>query len=133
MSGALFLFFNDTATTEIYTYGHTLSLHDALPISTAAGPGAIWSTAAFTRTTIPNGRPREASGSTARRRAASTRPIPMRPAPRTARVLQPGAGARSDEHTSDLQSLMRTPYAVFCLTKKTNARHVSHTTLKNNH
>src|SRR3546814_16669929 len=23
---------NDTATTEIYTYGHTLSLHDALPI-----------------------------------------------------------------------------------------------------
>src|SRR3546814_14281991 len=25
-------FFNDTATTEIYTYRHTLSLHDALPI-----------------------------------------------------------------------------------------------------
>src|SRR3546814_17507392 len=25
-------FFNETATTEIYTYGHTLSLHDALPI-----------------------------------------------------------------------------------------------------
>src|SRR3546814_14059185 len=25
--------FKDTATTEIYTYGHTLSLHDALPIS----------------------------------------------------------------------------------------------------
>src|SRR3546814_7050306 len=25
-------FFNDKATTEIYTYGHTLSLHDALPI-----------------------------------------------------------------------------------------------------
>src|SRR3546814_14170289 len=25
-------FFNDTSTTEIYTYGHTLSLHDALPI-----------------------------------------------------------------------------------------------------
>src|SRR3546814_16524786 len=24
-------FFNVTATTEIYTYGHTLSLHDALP------------------------------------------------------------------------------------------------------
>src|SRR3546814_11684694 len=28
-----FFFFNVTATTEIYTYGHTLSLHDALPIS----------------------------------------------------------------------------------------------------
>src|SRR3546814_16890403 len=25
-------FFNDPATTEIYPYGHTLSLHDALPI-----------------------------------------------------------------------------------------------------
>src|SRR3546814_420202 len=31
----LFFFFHDTATTEIYTYGHTLSLHDALPISFA--------------------------------------------------------------------------------------------------
>src|SRR3546814_12860952 len=27
-----YIFFNDTATTEIYTYCHTLSLHDALPI-----------------------------------------------------------------------------------------------------
>src|SRR3546814_11261218 len=27
------VFFKDTATTEIDTYGHTLSLHDALPIS----------------------------------------------------------------------------------------------------
>src|SRR3546814_18529496 len=37
-------FFNDTATTEIYTYLHTLSLHDALPIfrsiSAGAGPPA---------------------------------------------------------------------------------------------
>src|SRR3546814_11113360 len=29
----LFFFFNDTATTESYTYCPTLSLHDALPIS----------------------------------------------------------------------------------------------------
>src|SRR5216110_3621660 len=36
-SYSLFLFFfNDTATTEIYTSSHTLSLHDALPISNAA-------------------------------------------------------------------------------------------------
>src|SRR3546814_14691839 len=27
------VFFNDTATTEIYTYCHTLSLHEALPIA----------------------------------------------------------------------------------------------------
>src|SRR6059058_6054252 len=32
-----FFFFNDTATTEIYTSLHTLSLHDALPICCARG------------------------------------------------------------------------------------------------
>src|SRR3712207_9061640 len=38
MSVIIFFFFNDTATTEIYT----LSLHDALPISvTAVAPGMI--------------------------------------------------------------------------------------------
>src|SRR3546814_4874897 len=30
------------------------------------------------------------------------------------------ADARSEEHTSELQSLMRISYAVFCLKKKTN-------------
>src|SRR3546814_9708531 len=29
---------------------------------------------------------------------------------------------RSEEHTSELQSLMRNSYAVFCLTKKTHTR-----------
>src|SRR3546814_14573517 len=32
---------------------------------------------------------------------------------------QPGDGGRSEEHTSELQSLMRISYAVFCLKKKT--------------
>src|SRR3546814_7697845 len=32
---------------------------------------------------------------------------------------------RSEEHTSELQSLIRTPYAVFCL-KKTNNEHMTH-------
>src|SRR3546814_3111153 len=32
----------------------------------------------------------------------------------------PGS-ARSEEHTSELQSLMRISYAVFCLTKKKNS------------
>src|SRR3546814_8704655 len=31
-----------------------------------------------------------------------------------------GCGERSEEHTSELQSLMRISYAVFCLKKKTN-------------
>src|SRR3546814_5080846 len=40
--------------------------------------------------------------------------------------LHPSSGGkrvafdRSEEHTSELQSLMRLPYAVFCLNKKTN-------------
>src|SRR5881227_1536173 len=34
-------FFNDTATPEIYTTVHTLSLHDALPISVARAARAV--------------------------------------------------------------------------------------------
>src|SRR3546814_2376377 len=33
-------------------------------------------------------------------------------------VTDPFAGQRSEEHTSELQSLMRISYAVFCLTKQ---------------
>src|SRR3546814_2511616 len=32
------------------------------------------------------------------------------------------AGVRSEEHTSELQSLMRISYAVFCLKKKNNTK-----------
>src|SRR3546814_3964941 len=34
-------------------------------------------------------------------------------------MLEGDAGQRSEEHTSELQSLMRISYAVFCLKKKT--------------
>src|SRR3546814_4118421 len=37
-------------------------------------------------------------------------------------------GNRSEEHTSELQSLMRISYAVFCLKKKTNNNQSTHTT-----
>src|SRR3546814_13778524 len=43
-------------------------------------------------------------------------------------VLQRMAGhdhPRSEEHTSELQSLMRISYAVFCLKKKNNKKHAS--------
>src|SRR3546814_4609885 len=36
---------------------------------------------------------------------------------------------RSEEHTSELQSLMRISYAVFCLKKKTKTKHLTLTTL----
>src|SRR3546814_3377738 len=44
---------------------------------------------------------------------------PARPgAPPVARIDDQGAARRSEEHTSELQSLMRISYAVFCLKKK---------------
>src|SRR3546814_10896576 len=43
-------------------------------------------------------------------------------------LLGPG-GSRSEEHTSELQSLMRISYAVFCLKKKTN----KHQNITNEH
>src|SRR3546814_5139594 len=35
---------------------------------------------------------------------------------------RPGMAGRSEEHTSELQSLMRISYAVFCLKKKKNKK-----------
>src|SRR3546814_2019366 len=40
--------------------------------------------------------------------------------PRTATVKATVKSERSEEHTSELQSLMRISYAVFCLKKKKN-------------
>src|SRR3546814_4276620 len=42
---------------------------------------------------------------------------------RRGRLADPGPDPpRSEEHTSELQSLMRISYAVFCLNKKTHAK-----------
>src|SRR3712207_8893154 len=71
----LVVFFNDTATTEIYT----LSLHDALPIS------------------ISSTRASRKASRTCRSCAKPRRPRPRRPARAACRV-------RSEEHTSELQS-----------------------------
>src|SRR3546814_10034877 len=45
-------------------------------------------------------------------------------------VIVPRVTIRSEEHTSELQSLMRISYAVFCLKKKKNE---TKTTMKNRH
>src|SRR3546814_7580782 len=39
---------------------------------------------------------------------------------------------RSEEHTSELQSLMRISYAVFCLKKKTTTNNTKHTNIIHN-
>src|SRR3546814_1929171 len=36
-------------------------------------------------------------------------------------LIEPGLGLRSEEHTSELQSLLRISYAVFCLNQNTTA------------
>src|SRR3546814_7247922 len=91
----------DPAYTEIYTYGHTLSLHDALPISFVV---AILSLA---RTEIATGNS-SASAPMLFMKIETTAPVAHRN--RTMAV-------RSEAHTSELQSLMRSSYAVFCLKK----------------
>src|SRR3546814_9336660 len=54
------------------------------------------------------------------RRTSRASPLPSkaawRPPPRA--VAARGRGARSEEHTSELQSLIGNSYAVFCLQKK---------------
>src|SRR3546814_7121229 len=40
---------------------------------------------------------------------------------------------RSEEHTSELQSLMRTSYAVFCLKKNNNESHITPNTQTRSH
>src|SRR3546814_8856787 len=40
--------------------------------------------------------------------------------------LKLARGFRSEEHTSELQSLMRISYAVFCLKKKKNTKNTTH-------
>src|SRR2546422_49484 len=89
LSCRFFFFFNDTATTEIYT----LSLHDALPISSASGPGGL------------------RDGGTGRsRRGAAARPPRTRPPP-TRRC-------RDRKSTRLNSSHGYISYAVFCLKKK---------------
>src|SRR3546814_9702311 len=60
------------------------------------------------------------------------RPCPSGTAGRPAAgCLAQGTGGRSEEHTSELQSLMRISYAVFCL-KKHNTRHITNNATKVN-
>src|SRR3546814_5127390 len=50
-------------------------------------------------------------------------PNPYNPATQSTTAGAAGAALRSEEHTSELQSLMRISYAVFCLKKKKRNKH----------
>src|SRR3546814_18055485 len=103
----LLFFFNNTATTEIYPYCHTLSLPDALPIS-----GHFRARRRGGQGEAPGKRRNRGAGVYFLRR-------PNRP-DLPGSVGSVGSSGRSEEHTSELQSLMRISYAVFCLKKKKN-------------
>src|SRR3712207_6973117 len=91
---ALVFFFNDTATTEIYT----LSLHDALPISRGDGRDLARARRRLGRHLRGPGLPASRAGDRAPGRPAGLpRDVPVRRAGRR-------AARRSEEHTSELQS-----------------------------
>src|SRR3546814_8691920 len=108
-------FFNDTSTTETYTYLHTLSLHDALPIF-----GIDEVEGLVRRHLVAHVVEHEELGFRSPERdvadAAGLQVLAGKHGGR-ARVA---IVERSEEHTSELQSLMRISYAVFCLKKQTN-------------
>src|SRR3546814_4971203 len=66
---------------------------------------------ARTRQSLPTGRRR-------RRRTGEVPHLSRQPVRPASGPLVPALDPRSEEHTSELQSLMRISYAVFCLKKK---------------
>src|SRR3546814_13833496 len=102
-----------TATTEIYTYCHTLSLHDALPISrTVAMPCSSHRYREDDACLISGMSSHILDYDDVSMLAVCHPSVPVLTA---LLALLEETGARSEEHTSELQSLMRITYAVFCL------------------
>src|SRR3546814_2634968 len=134
----MFFFFNDTASTEIYTYLHTLSLHDALPICFApniealAGLRFLQALGGSAGMVVTRAMVRDRFEPQEMAKILSATVAVMGIAPIIAPTLGglifrsfgwqaifyvlAGSGVRSEEHTSELQPLMRNSYAVFCLT-----------------
>src|SRR2546429_2222873 len=96
-----FFFFNDTATTEIYT----LSLHDALPICLSVGPAGRRRPPSICRQGTYG---RENRRGALHHRSSSRASVPSR------------CGDRSEEHTSELQSRLHLVCRLLLEKKKTN-------------
>src|SRR3546814_8517206 len=113
----MFLFFvlSNPATTEIYTYCHTLSLHDALPIYPNSWLGSEvrgWHMD-DPEVAFPLFERAQALGIKV---IAIHKAVPLGPVPME--HYRVDDIDRSEKHTSELQSLMRISYAVSCLNKK---------------
>src|SRR3546814_8754380 len=124
--------YNYSATTEIYTYCPTHSLHDALPIfdhilhleggKVTLYPGGY---DAFERQRAERAAQLAAAKAAQDAQRAKLQDYIARNSARASTAKQAQSRAkqlarmqRSEEHTSELQSLMRNSYAVFCLKKK---------------
>src|SRR3546814_18506291 len=103
------LFFNDTATTDIYTDLHTRSLHVALPIFHMYVISVIEALEDGDRDDVAVGFFESAS---------DKQLVSFIGSETGRRMVDRLYDERSEEHTSELQSLMRISYAVFCLNKK---------------
>src|SRR3546814_4945627 len=107
------LFRSRYATIETEVYLLTTTLFD-LP---AAAALCLLQLVVVTALLYAAHRARSDSGASVERRAVAPVAIRRRDIPALGVM---GLGLRSEEHTSELQSLMRISYAVFCLKKKTN-------------
>src|SRR3712207_8620489 len=97
----IFFFFNDTATTEIYT----LSLHDALPICPSSGRPSR----------PPSGGRTRAAGELVHRPGPDRRGLAGAAGHRADRSLHAGRDRKSTRLNSSHANIS---YAVFCLKKK---------------
>src|SRR3546814_10184263 len=134
MVTSICFFLNDPEATVIYTYCHTLSLHDSLPICRQVPAARQKKTAQALEWAGEYPLEWRAYSSQSSLEVCHEGPVLPEigegPSPRLQgrasqwqglRDLQEQPalqGARSEEHTSELQSLMRTSYAVFCLKQK---------------
>src|SRR3546814_16454180 len=129
--------FNDTEPTEICTYRHPLSLHDALPISTSIGheltydrhddkiaPGHGYLLRLSQELAGVGGTERYIKNVGAGYKYFTlSDDVILTLGAEAGSIIGLGEDVRlpnrrSEEHTSELQSLMRISYAVFCLKKK---------------
>src|SRR3546814_4539947 len=112
--------FHETATTETYTYLHPRPLHAALPIFDGVRQARDGAPRAEHLLFRRSQQRRFSEGSAVteppRRSVLSLKSAPAKAAPEI-------RWKRSEEHTSELQSLMRISYAVFCLKKKITHTH----------
>src|SRR3712207_7486725 len=110
MKSCLYFFFNDTATTEIYT----LSLHDALPISGGGDRRAL----------RPARRPAPVRGRRDRGAADHGDGAVRADRERRARRRHLDRARRSEEHTSELQSRQYLVCRLLLEKKKITTLHV---------